>query len=200
MKALLSVGIYRDIQVCQDSWEAQKPPDCHVDLFYQRWFPEAEERPYDRIRAKRIRAAEIAMAGDYDYLFEISDDILLPLNALEVLITSRFPVISGLHRLHAENSGGEHLMCRIMDPDGPQDSNDRYITLDDIDPKDPIIRASQLDMGVLLLNKEALRLLAPAVGTEEEFISRLMYLKWTPRVHTGIRCGHVKENGEIVEV
>ena len=55
-------------------------------------------------------------------------------------------------------------------------------------------------MGVLLLNKEALRLLAPAVGTEEEFISRMMYLKWAPLAHTGVRCGHVKENGKIVEV
>ena len=199
-RVLLYVPSHREIPEARESWIKQKAPDTWVDLFIMRYDPYPDRGPYDNLDVKSERARRMCLEGEYDYLFTVEDDIVLPDNALELLLKENAQVISGMIRCRWETSGDCRLSGRILDIEGPQDSDDRPLELEDIKHWGEIIECTGVSYGCLLIHKDLLGELEGIMGRDYEISKKLYSIKGSLPYHTGVLCGHVDENGNIIGV
>lgn len=199
-RVLLYVPFYRDITVARESWIRQDAQDTWVDLYIERYNPMQGQGAYPNLIIKSEIARQIVIACLYDYLFIVEDDIVLPDDALEKLLTVENPIVVGLHRGRPETWGVCGLCVRVADPDGPQDADDRPLTVDDIKNWGEIINCTTSSQACMLITRELLLKLEGAIGKDYEIGKRLSELYIPLLCHTGVLCGHVDETGEIMGV
>ena len=199
-RVLEYIPFYRDIPVARESWLRQKAPDTWVDVLIMRFDPLPDAGAYPNLAIKNELARRMCITGDYDYLFIVEDDIVLPDDALEKLLTVNNPVVVGLHHGRPETWGICGLCVRIADPDGPQDADDRYLELKDVKNWGDIIECTSSSQACMLLSKKLLPLLEGVMGKDYEISRRLSTLSIPLLCHTGVLCGHVDETGEIIGV
>ena len=199
-RVLLYAPLYRDIPVARESWLRQQAPDTAVDLYIPRWNPLPGAGPYPNLDVKSEIARKIAIVGDYDYLWSVEDDIVLPDDALFKLLAVDNAIASGIYRHRPETTFNTTLDVRVSDPQGPQDADDRPIELRDIEGEERVIQCSLLTTGCLLIKKELFPVLEGIMGRDYK-ISNLMNQKGIKMLcHSGVLCGHVDVFGEIIGV
>ena len=199
-RVLEYVPFYRDIHVARESWFRQRATDTWVDVLIMRFDPLPDAGAYPNLAIKNELARRLCITGDYDYLFIVEDDIVLPDDALEKLLTVDKPVVVGLHRGRPETWGICGLCVRIADPDGPQDADDRPLEVKDVKNWGDIIECTNSSQACMLLSKKLLPLLEGVMGKDYEISRRLSTLHIPLLCHTGVLCGHVDETGEIIGV
>lgn len=154
MKVLIAGGIYREHPDVMKTWFNQSIAGGNIDVFIQRARETQENNFTVNYNYQMIQSIEHAKAGNYDYLLVVSDDILLCDNAVQMLIDSDKPIVSGIHRLFAHKAGQDHLMCRIVDHAGEQCSDDRYITTEDFKNYNGLVKATQFDLNCLMMRRD----------------------------------------------
>ena len=199
-RVLLYTPFYRDIPVARESWLKQKAPDTWVDIFIMRFDPLPDAGAYPNLAIKNELARRICITGDYDYIFIVEDDIVLPDNALELLLEVKAQVVTGLHRGRPETWGISGLCVRIADPDGPQDADDRPLEVKDVKNWGDVIEVTGSSQACLLISKKMLHVFDGIMGKDYEIYKRLSMFHIPLLCHTGVLCGHVDETGEIIGV
>jgi len=199
-RALLYVPSCRDIPVARESWLKQSAPDTWVDIYIESYNPLPGQGAYPNLTIKNELARRMCLAGGYDYLFIVEDDIVLPDDALIKLLEVNKPVVTALHRGRPETWGICGLCVRIADPDGPQDSDDRPLEIKDVKNWGDIIECTDSSQACMLIERSLLHLLEGVMGKDYEISKRLQTLHIPLLCHTGVLCGHVNETGEIIGV
>jgi len=200
LRVLLYVPSHREIPRARESWLRQRAYDAWVDVLIMRYDPCPDKGAYYNLVVKDEIARKMCLAGTYDYFWHVEDDIILPDRALELLLQEEAQLISGLHRCRPETGGTDRLSVSIADPEGPQDSDDRPLTLDDITHWGSIVKCTQVSNGCLLIHKDLLKDLEGVMGLDWKMCIS-MYPKYIPILcHTGVLCGHVGIDGTIWEV
>jgi len=199
-RVLLYVPLYREISIARESWIRQKAPDVWIDLFIMRYNPFPGENVYKNLEVKNELARRICIESEYDYLFIVEDDIILPDNALELLIKTNVKIISGLYRLRPETAFNNVLSARIYDPEGPQDSDDRYLEIEDIKYWGEIIECWFTCCGCMLIRKDFLIELKGFMKQDVDICQQAKNLYIPIYCHTGVLCGHVDKDGNTIGV
>ena len=78
---------------------------------------------------KTMRAKKLCLDNDYDYFLYVTDDVIIPQDTLTLLIAEEKDFISGLVSYEHIPDSPIKFSGRILDPDGPQASDDRPIEL-----------------------------------------------------------------------
>jgi len=196
-RVLLYVPSYRDIPVARDSWLVQKADDSWVDVFIMKYNPHEPPQPYLNQNLKAEIARKMFIAGDYDYMFHVEDDIILPSHALQKLLSAKKEIISGIFCLRPEVSGTNAFAARIIDIEGPQASDDRYLTKKDIKDPGEIIQCTLTGLGCLLIARRLLHEIKDVWGIDWKLDKELMTKHIPLYVHTGVWCGHIDSTGKI---
>lgn len=196
-KVLLSVGIFHDIEKVRDSIFSQRITDGYIDVLYQgsRVFDGDNWGVNNSYQVER--AFNLALVNGYDYVMIVADDIELPERAVQSLVDSGKHFVSGIHRLDKRNAGDYHIMARIVDPDGEQDADDRYITLDDIKSLPPVFITTQADFSCFLCTDKVFQDVNISWTSEREIIDGLNAAGIHQYVNTDVRCVH-HHAGDIV--
>lgn len=200
IRVLLSVSHNRYVEGALESCLCQGSEAVSVDLFIQRFNPFPGGSPYENLEIKNDTARRIALEGEYDYLLNVEDDIILPGHAVDLLIDADRALVSGLYRLRAEHSGDNHLAARIYDPDVNGGSDDRYLVKKDIQFFGDIIECTMTGIGCILIRSDLLKELGGCMGHDVKICRRAYELCVIPAVHTGVCCIHVNGNNERIEV
>jgi len=196
-RVLLYVPSHREIPEARESWLRQKASNTWVDVFIMRYDPFPDEGAYPNLRVKNKIAKAMFIAGQYDYFFHVEDDVILPADALELLMAAHVPIIAGIGRLRPENSGDCHITVRIKDPDKRSSSDDRPLELLDINEERRIIECTGIWYGCTLIDSEFLNLLGDDVGEDWKFTRVANEHGLQLYAHTGVRCGHVDKDGNV---
>ena len=114
MKILIAVPTYETIypDTFKSLWDLDK---CGHDCQFE------SVRGYD-IATARNRIATIALNREVDYVFMVDNDVVLPKNALELLLEDAKEVCLGYyeHRDPKNINYGRTCICRLKDPGGKE--------------------------------------------------------------------------------
>jgi len=199
-RVLLYVPSYREIPEARESWIKQKASDVWADLFIVRYNPFPGGDSYNNLDVKSEIARKIAIDHEYDYFFNVEDDIVLPDNALELLLKENTKVVSGLYRLRWEKSGTCRLSVGIKDLNIPYSRKERPLEAEDIHQWGEIIECTHVSCGCLLIQRDVLPELEGVMGRDYLISLRLRQLGYTLFCHTGVLCGHVDQEGHNIGV
>lgn len=171
-----------------------------VDLFVQRYWPPEKENIYGRLEEVFDLAIALAIHGGYDFLFSVDDDIVVPAGGLMRLCENDLPIVSGLYRHRPEHFPDTPIAQRILDPSGPQDSDDRHITTEDLQRAGRLIECTFLSTSVVLIRRDLLPSLEHNMGFDWKMEKRCIEYGVKLYADTTVRCGHIDKTGEPVEV
>lgn len=135
------------------------------------------------------KARELALIGNYDFLLNIEDDIIIPENTIEILLDyyqkTKMPIISGLYRLW---KNPHKLLCGKIAPK-------RLLYEQDVTA--PIIELYLVCFGCILVHRKVLEKVQ-FDGTDGDFAQKTHRLGFKKILIPELKCGHVANNGEVV--
>ena len=98
MKVMLYIPVYHEYPESLESVYNLVVPECvtHLAVVRDDHQPEADDA-YDRVTTKYSRARTQFLAGPYDALLTVEDDVIIPPHALKRLLETRADVAYGLY-------------------------------------------------------------------------------------------------------
>jgi len=175
------------------SWFNLDPGDNRIDRLFTDYQPADCDNAYKALGYKMERTRKILLAGDWDVLLNIEDDIVVPPDALVRLIEAGYSVTAALFHLCPGRSGGIKYAARVLDPDGPQDSDDRHLEDGrDFTPGD-IVPVTATGLGCILIAREVLNLVQFDDRGDSGFAQQCNLAKIPMVCHTGVYCDHLYE-------
>jgi len=178
--------------------------DLEVDIFFTVSNPidpsynmkgiETNPRWRYNIAYKMNKAREIVLNEDYDYLFNVEHDMIIPENALKKLIDyiDYNTVVGGLYRCRKIRNPKNPLCFHIKLPDG------RGVWVDDnyIEGKEKI-EVYVIPFGCTLIGREVLEQVEFDPGIDGTFASKTDNLGIKKYIITSVICGHIDRDGII---
>jgi len=197
MKTLLFCPTYRLAPETVESIMRQTHTD-QLDIFFSRWNPEMED--LREIHCWQFeRARQLIIDGEYDALFLVESDMVIPPHALQALEACSSPCASGLY-VFRENGypySARAFRNNMTKPGKP--INHFKPELGEAWGRP--IRVSGLGFGCCLLRGEALRVPMRVDGkgySDWPFAVDLLNLGIEMVCHTGVVCGHKQPDGTIL--
>jgi|TARA_Y100000310_G_C20701301_1_gene830187 hypothetical protein len=200
IRILLASSIFRNIPIARRSCYKQKFNDGEIDVFFQRFRPFIEDNATANYAWQMRNNIKIVRESGYNYLMYVGDDIILPDNAVQVLYDSDKDVISGIHRLFKHRAGDDHINAKIIDHTGKQDSDDRYITMDDVSRLPAVFQVHQADFGCMLFSRKFCMNDGLNFDGEPNMINSIFYAGFKPYINTDVRCGHFHFGYKLLNV
>jgi hypothetical protein len=146
------------------------------------------------IAFKMTKAKEIALAGNYDYLFNVDADIILPRDALKRLLSHKLDIVSGLYRLQMAHEGTEDYAIKIEDKDGkwkvPELGKDFNFG--------DLIKICFCPFGCLLISTKILKKYNLKLTIDGEFTHQCNLFGIPMYCDTGVKCQHIAVDGKIL--
>lgn len=171
----------------------------NVLFWFDTYSPMAKSEDQKNKALKMIRARERVLSEDWDYLFNVKDDVILPKNALKELLRAKKHSIGGLMREKKAAFGIDDYVAFILDLKGPQDSDDRPIEHKKDFEFGDILQATKMAIGCWLVDKATLAKVEFELDDYEKYFYKCGAEGIKMFVHTGVRCGHVDINGTIIK-
>jgi len=140
------------------------------------------------IANKMERARNLALMN-YDYLFNVESDIVVPRNALKRLLEEIHDVATGLYRLRPTHSGTSAYGFR---PWGLS----RWVTEEDIKDKRTLLLEST-SFGCLLISRHVLEGIKFDQGIDSSFSASCKKKGYEMLLVPDVRCNHIDEDGVI---
>jgi len=199
MKVLFHVPIHRFYAKANRSWFDIDKNDVELDYFITAYDPGPPDELYKNLLFKMKKAREFVLAAGYDWLFNVEHDVVLPKNALQKLLARNFGVVSGLYRLRPSNVIHRNFCARVLNPQGPQDSDDRYLEIGKDFKFGDIVKCSLLCFGCILIHRQILENIDFRIGGDVDFCRDIEQCKYPLYVDTGVKCGHIDRTGEEIK-
>lgn len=134
------------------------------------------------------RARKITLAFDYDYLFIVESDMIVPPHSLNGLLEADADVAVGLYRIRKT----EHF-CHVI--------NGRFIVLEkDFTHNQTMLPVDRLGLGCVLLTRkvvEAVPFPLKAEGIDIEYSDRVKNAGFKVVCNCQVRCGHIDRDGSV---
>lgn len=142
----------------------------------------------------RINLADIAVNGDFDYVFWMDSDMIIPADALKKMLDADKDMVTGLYFQRR----GKHEPVIYSSVGG----NDRIVYADY--PKDKLFRVDACGFGCVLMKKNVIHKLAlewcgetfqpfPGIGEDLSFCYRWRRSGGEIWCDPSIKCGHIGE-------
>lgn len=155
-------------------------------------------QPYKELQYKYERMREKVFQCNYDYAFVVEEDVVIPDNALEMMLSIDAPVVSGVYclrqfdTLESVQTNIEIDSCRWLKPKDLQ----QY----DID--DTVLKISCGCMGCILIRKDALRefsfIREHTQPPDIDFASYCVKHNIAQYVHLDVLCDHITIDNKVL--
>ena len=141
---------------------------------------------------KMEAARRIAITENYDYLFNVEHDNLIPKNALVDLVASGKNLISGIYRYRASKKPSMPLM--------PEKISHANFVDSDLDTE--VQPAHLIPWGCTLFARSVLMKMPFAVGLDGDYTTQCEKAGIKRWCHTGVRVSHIDKakDGSMVEI
>ena len=196
MKILIHCANFPKFPEVKSSHRKLDTSHFEVDWLYTLYNPFEPQNWQRNVSYKFAKARTLTLEGGYDYLFNVESDLVLPSNALCLLMKEFKPVISGLYRLRPEHTGTDAYAARIWDVPGPQAADDRYIRIGEDFEYGDVLRCTFVGFGCLLIHKKVLSSVDLAYYEDTTFCKACEDMDIPVFVHTGVRCVHIGVGGK----
>jgi len=197
-KVFVHSPIHRVFPESVKSILAQASHNVKIDVFFSMADNHPPEELYKNLKEKMNKAREIFLQGEWEFFFNVEQDILLPNGALARLLEDDLPVVSGLYRYRPSKHGHDRFMPRIYDPEGPQDADDRNPEPGKDFKYGDIIKCTFVPFGCLLIKREVLGKIEFRDEGDVDFCRDA----WNEGIElfadTGVNCGHIEPDGQII--
>ena len=131
---------------------------------------------------KMERARKIALVCEYDYLFNVEHDNLIPKNALIKLLAHHKDVVSGIYRFRPSRTSKVSLMYRPISSDKKEDG---------------LVRADLVPWGCTLFSRKALTKVPFKVGLDGDYSEDCKKAGIKQYVDFDVKVGHVDYEREM---
>ena len=128
---------------------------------------------------KMRKARRLVLQGDYDYLFNVEHDVVVPKDALVKLVEAKKNLICGLYRYRHTRCKEEMLM--------PQFAGAKPLAK----PGDEILNACVIPWGCTLFSQYILDVLPFGNLMDGQYCGECKKLGIPRWVHTGVMCKHI---------
>ncbi len=171
--------------------------DC--ELFVNKFNPWPKSHDQKNKAEKMMMARDKVLEKGFDYLFNVKDDVILPKNALQALLDAGKHSIGGLMREKLKAYNRNDYVAFVLDPKGPQDSDDRPAEHKKDFDFGEIIQVSKMAIGCWLVDRATLAKVEFKLDDYERYFYDCGAKNIKMFVHTGVRCGHVDIDGTIIK-
>jgi len=141
---------------------------------------------------KMEAARRIAITENYDYLFNVEHDNVIPKNALAVLAATGKDLISGIYRYRPSRKPDTPLM--------PEKK--KGVCFEDSDLDTGVQPAHLIPWGCTLFSRDVFTQMAFTIGLDGEYTIKCEKTGIKRWVHTGVRVSHIDmaEDGSMIEI
>ena len=169
-----------------------------LDIVYLiNWAPEKDRATYrQEIARKMNKAREIFLAGDYEWFFNVEDDIVIPKSALQKLLAQKVPLTSGITNIRATTNPLKPWWPRVLDPEGPQDSDDRWIEEGKDFTFGDIIESTIMTFSCVLIKREIIEKIKFDDDIDVSFGKAAYNAGYKLLVNTGVKCSHLETTAQ----
>jgi len=115
--------------------------------------PKKAETRIDKILNGRKHIREYALQNEYDYLFFVDSDIMLPLRALEALLATKTDVATGVY-LNAHKRDGKTIIAPVLYKDLGNGTCQQFTYEGTVDKK--LLEVGAAGFGCTLITKKVL--------------------------------------------
>lgn len=166
--------------------------DPHPTLTDKQELKHISEGGRDNIVYKMESARRIAIAENYDYLFSVEHDNLIPKNALVELVASGKDLISGMYRYRASRKPDIPLM--------PEKS--KGVCFVDADLDTGVQPAYLIPWGCTLFGRDVFTRMPFTRGLDGDYTTECEKAGVKRWVHTGVRVSHIDmiEDESMIEI
>lgn len=183
-----------------ESWFALRQHNFRVSYFFNSKGLYPKEEIYQCLTDKLRLARELCLKENYDYLFSVDADIVLPENALELLIKRNKDIISGLWRLRPSRVQNSCLCARVAYQMPDKTIHWRFITKGpDFSPGE-MIEAAAIGTSCLLISREALKKIRFISAKEGSLAKEAKDNGFKLFVDTGVECIHLEPTGKEIKI
>ena len=166
----------------------------YLDKIFPTITPEYHKTVVEIRREKTLNAKKLCLDADYDYVLFLNDDVVFDRDALQLLLAAEKEVICGLIQFIPRPNVPDKFYERILDPEGPQDADDRPIELHKDFEFGDVIRCIRAYLGVCLISKKVFEL-DDYQGFDEMASFLWLEQKQIPLfLHTGVRADYLGNN------
>jgi hypothetical protein len=174
------------------SWFNLDRTGLDIDYFFT-WGEEKNRAEYRaEIARKMNKAREVFLKGDYQWFFNVESDIVLPSHALVRLLSHKLPLLSGLYRYRKTTNPDQPFFPRILDVEGPQDSDDRPIEEGKDFQYGDLVYNTLIPFGCLLLNREVVEKIPFKDDIDVDFSKDAQEAGYKLITDTGVLCQHLE--------
>jgi len=154
--------------------------------------PNKTEERFQNILSHRNYLRDYALEHNYDYLFFVDSDVILPPNALDTLLAEKKNIVSGAY-LSSFTLGEQPVIAPVLFKDKGNGEAQLY-TYESMYPA-RVIQIGAGGLGCCLIAKKVLqdvtfRLMPSGKGEDIAFFLDARSKGYSAYAHTGIRCTH----------
>lgn len=182
------------------SWFVLEKGDSRVSYFLNSMGVCPRDEIYQVLADKLNTARELVLKENYDYLFSVDADIVLPKNALIRLLSWNRDIVSGLWRLRPSRGANSVLCARTETLASDGSLRFRFIEKDKDFTPGQLIKCATIGTSCLLMSRKALRDLKFFADGEGAFVKRAKEKGYDSFVDTGVKCIHLEPTGEEIRV
>jgi len=195
IKVLLHSPVLNFRQKALESWLDLDLEGIALDYYFTKFDPFPPNPDWlKNIAFKMTKAKEMALAGNYDYLFNVDADIILPKDALKRLLSHNLDIVSGLCRLQMAHSKTEDYAVKIEKKDG----NWKVPELGKDFNFGDLIKISFCPFGCLLISTNCIKKYNLKLTTDGEFTHQCNTFGISMYCDTGVRCQHITVDNRIL--
>lgn len=184
------------VDIFQALWDSREGSELHdpVEYFKTRTIDATSEHVQNRINAqleKTLYMKKLTIDNNYDYVMYVADDAIVERDALQKLLSVEKDCVSSLVCVHDDNGDIISYSGRILDPDGPQDADDRPMVLHKDFEFGDIVPVTNLVTVCFILSRKVLEKESYQGFYERSLWTWLAQNNVQPYIHTGVQVKYL---------